>query len=57
MAEILLAKLMILSGGQELNLQKGSKMLTITDDAKRVLQEILQQNPGKFLRVTMAGFG
>ncbi len=57
MAEILLAKLMILSGGQELNLQKGSKMLTITDDAKRVLQEILQQNPGKSLRVTMAGFG
>ncbi|WP_282755709.1 hypothetical protein [Desulfuromonas thiophila] len=52
-----MAKLMILSGGQELNLQKGSKMLTITDDAKRVLQEILQQNPGKFLRVTMAGFG
>ncbi len=32
-------------------------MLTITDEAKAELQSVLQQNPGKSLRVVMAGFG
>ncbi len=32
-------------------------MLTITDEASKELKEVLAQNPGKSLRVTMAGFG
>jgi Fe-S cluster assembly iron-binding protein IscA len=32
-------------------------MLTITDEARDELKTVLEQNPGKSLRVTMAGFG
>ena len=32
-------------------------MLTVTDEARNELKNILEQNPGKSLRVTMAGFG
>ena len=32
-------------------------MLTITDVAKTKIQEILAQNPGKYLRVEMQGYG
>jgi len=32
-------------------------MLTITDEAKAELQNVLEQNPGKSLRLVMAGFG
>jgi len=32
-------------------------MLTITDEASKELKDVLGQNPGKSLRVTMAGFG
>ncbi len=32
-------------------------MLTITDEARAELKTILEQNAGKSLRVTMAGFG
>lgn len=32
-------------------------MLTITDEAKAELQNVLDQNPGKSLRLVMAGFG
>jgi len=32
-------------------------MLTITDEARTELKSILEQNEGKSLRVTMAGFG
>lgn len=32
-------------------------MLTITDEARTELKSILEQNDGKSLRVTMAGFG
>jgi Fe-S cluster assembly iron-binding protein IscA len=32
-------------------------MLTITDEAKAELENVLEQNPGKALRLVMAGFG
>ncbi len=32
-------------------------MLTITDAARDEIKTILEQHPGKLLRVTMAGFG
>lgn len=32
-------------------------MLTVTDEARNELKNILEQNPGKYLRVTVAGFG
>ena len=32
-------------------------MLQITDIAKSKIQEILTQNPGKYLRVEMQGYG
>lgn len=32
-------------------------MLTVTDEARSELKNILEQNPGKSLRITMAGFG
>ena len=37
--------------------ERSCRMLTITDEAKNELQNILEQNPGKSLRVVMAGFG
>ena len=33
------------------------KMLKITDTAKEKIQEILNSNPGKLLRVEMQGYG
>jgi Fe-S cluster assembly iron-binding protein IscA len=32
-------------------------MLQITDTAKEKIKEILGQNPGKYLRVEMQGYG
>ena len=32
-------------------------MVDITDSAKDVLEKVLQENPGKVLRVVVQGFG
>ena len=32
-------------------------MINITDSAKDKLNEVLEKNPGKFLRVVIEGFG
>lgn len=37
--------------------ERKAQMLTITDEAKVELKNVLEQNPGKSLRVVMAGFG
>ncbi len=42
---------------KNVNKERNEQMLTITDDAKAELLNVLQQNPGKSLRVVMAGFG
>jgi hypothetical protein len=54
---MLLQSGMVVHPGQCAIKERSYQMLTITDEAKNELQNILEQNPGKSLRVVMAGFG